>query len=420
MQSANGCKVLIIGGGIVGLTSGLNLARRGCQVSVLDPCPSPGGASYGNAGMISAETSVPIALPGMLSQVPKWLLNPNGPLVVNPADFPSVFPWLLRWIDASRLKNVLRISEAMRSLHKPSLDLWKTLLGSEFDELITLCGQIHVWSLAEQTPLAKLEAELRERQGIASRLLTRGELDDLCPGISHDVKRAIFVPGNAQTVSPQRLTETIERKFLAAGGERLHEKVLKIVPLNGHGFMIYTNLRQLSADKVVIAAGVDSLKLLKPLGIKVPLTSERGYHLTLRNSGVNLISSISHKSRSVGITSLSDGLRIAGTVEIAASHRPPKEERALMLLNDIQAVFPNVKSDDFSCWMGCRPSFPDSLPLVDHCQEIPGLFFNFGHGHFGLTGSVGTALLLAQIMMDEPTFIPVEPYSRKRFNLMSG
>lgn len=408
-------RVLIIGGGIIGLTTGLNLLRRGYQVSILDPCPSPGGASFGNAGMISADTSVPIALPGMLRQVPKWLLNPNGPLVVNPSDIPTVFPWLLRWVGASRLKNVLRISDAMRNLHKPALEYWKILLGNDFHELMSLYGQIHVWNEVEETPIAKLEAGLRKRQGIPSRRLQREELEELCPGISRDVKRAIFMPGNAHTVSPLRLVRTVECKFLEEGGVRLHEKVLKIVPLSDDGFTIYTNLRQLSADKIVVAAGVDSLKLLKPLGISVPLTSERGYHLTIRDSGINLKSSISHKSRSVGITSLFDGLRIAGTVELASSDRPPNEQRSLMLLNDLRSIFPSVRSDDFSGWMGCRPSFPDSLPLVDRSTKIPGLFFNFGHGHFGLAGGISSSFLLSQMMAGEETSIPVEPFAQSRF-----
>ncbi len=418
MQGTGKDKVLIIGGGIVGLTTGLNLVRRGCTVSVADPSPSPAGASYGNAGMISADTSVPIAMPGMVWQVPKWLLNPNGPLAIHLPDMPSVFPWLTRWISASRMKNVLRISDAMRKLHQPALEHWKTLLGNDFNDHIVLRGQVHVWNAAEETPMAKLEAQLRERQGIASQVLTRGELEELCPGISQDVKRAIFVPGNAQTLSPLRLVQTVERKFLAEGGERLYEKILKVVPQPGGGFTVYTNLRQHQADKIVVAAGVESLKLLQPLGISVPLTSERGYHLTIRNSGINLGTSISHKSCSVGITSLSDGLRIAGTVELAASGRPPNEQRSLMLLRDIRAVFPDVRSDDFSCWMGCRPSFPDSLPLVDQSRKIPGLYFNFGHGHFGLTGGIGTSLLVTQMIMGEAAFIPVEPYGKDRFGLL--
>jgi len=145
--------IIIIGAGVVGLSTALYLRRSGRDVVVIDPLPPPGGASFGNAGMISADTSVPIALPGMLRKVPSWLTDPLGPLAVRPSYFPKALPWLMKWIAASRMSRVLEISDAMRALHKDAFLCWKEMLGPEnFSDLVRLVGQVHAPGLVEARP----------------------------------------------------------------------------------------------------------------------------------------------------------------------------------------------------------------------------------------------------------------------------
>ena len=122
-------QVLVIGAGVVGLSTALYLRRTGLDVTVLDPLGPAGGASFGNAGMLSPDTATPIALPGMLRKVPGWLRDPLGPLAVRPSYFPRALPWLLRWVKAGRLQRVLEVSDAMRALHRDTLTCWRELLG---------------------------------------------------------------------------------------------------------------------------------------------------------------------------------------------------------------------------------------------------------------------------------------------------
>ena len=211
--------IVVIGAGVVGLSTALYLRRSGRDVVVIDPLPPPGGASFGNAGMISADTSVPIALPGMLRKVPSWLTDPLGPLAVRPSYFPKALPWLLKWIAASRMPRVLEISDAMRALHKDAFACWKELLGPEsFADLVRPAGQVHVWEADGESESAALERKLRERQGIASQTLGFDDLRQMFPGISPAVRRGVLVPGNGYTVSPQRIVQTLHRLFLEAGG----------------------------------------------------------------------------------------------------------------------------------------------------------------------------------------------------------
>lgn len=408
--------IAVIGAGVVGLSTALYLRRSGRDVTIIDPLPPPGGASYGNAGMISADTSVPIALPGMLRKVPSWLTDPLGPLAVRPSYFPKALPWLMRWIAASRMPRVLEISDAMRALHKDAFLCWKELLGPQnFADLVRPAGQVHVWETDAETPGAALERQLRDRQGIASQALTSDDLRQMFPGISTAVRRGMLVPGNGYTVSPQRIVQTLHRLFLEAGGRVVPENVMKIMPREGGGYDLMTNVGFHAAQQIVVAAGAWSVRLLKPLGVSVPLETERGYHVMLPTPNVSLTTTLSNKSRSFGVTPMEQGLRVAGTVEIAGLDAPPDERRAKALLANVRTMFPDVNTDGHRFWMGFRPSTPDSLPIVGEVAGRPGLFLAVGHGHFGMTGGPPSGRLLSQLINHQPTAFNAAAYGPQRF-----
>jgi glycine/D-amino acid oxidase-like deaminating enzyme len=408
--------IAVIGAGVVGLSTALYLRRSGRDVTIIDPLPPPGGASYGNAGMISADTSVPIALPGMLRKVPSWLTDPLGPLAVRPSYFPKALPWLMRWIAASRMPRVLEISDAMRALHKDAFLCWKELLGPQnFADLVRPAGQVHVWETGAETPGAALERQLRERQGIASQALTSDDLRQMFPGISTAVRRGVLVPGNGYTVSPQRIVQTLHRLFLEAGGRLVPENVMKIMSREDGGYDLMTNVGFHTAQQIVVAAGAWSVRLLKPLGVSVPLETERGYHVMLPTPNVSLTTTLSNKSRSFGVTPMEQGLRVAGTVEIAGLDAPPDERRAKALLANVRTMFPDVNTDGHRFWMGFRPSTPDSLPILGEVAVRPGLFLAVGHGHFGMTGGPPSGRLLSQLINHQPTAFNAAAYGPQRF-----
>src|SRR5690349_3348743 len=181
----------VLGAGVVGLSTALYLQRYGHQVTVLDPMPPAGGTSYGNSGLISKDTAVPVALPGMLQKVPKWLTDPEGPLCVRPAYFSTALPWLMKWIEAGKMPNVLRISDAMRALHRDALDCWRELLGPEhFADLIRPVGQVRIWE--GEGAGSQIEMDLCKRHGIEARELNAGDLRDLYPEIAPDIQRGLL------------------------------------------------------------------------------------------------------------------------------------------------------------------------------------------------------------------------------------
>jgi D-amino-acid dehydrogenase len=414
MTDAN--PVVVIGAGVAGLSTALYLQRSGRSVKVIDPLPPAGGASFGNAGLISADTSVPIALPGMLRKVPGWLMDRLGPLTVDPAYFPKALPWLLRWIEAGRMPRVLKISDAMRALHRNTFDCWKELLGEQrYYDLIRPIGQVHVWETETETPAALLERTLRERQGIRSERLSADDLRQMFPGISPKVKRGMLIPGNGFTVNPQRLVQTLGELLVQAGGELVNERVYKLIPRDGGGYTVMTNINWRPASQVVVAAGAWSRQLLDPLGVKVPLETERGYHAMLPSPGISLKLPISNKSRAFGVTPMEHGLRVAGTVEIAGLHAPPNEERAKVLIEHIRGMFPEVDTREHRFWMGFRPSTPDSLPILGAAPGRPGIFLALGHGHFGMTGGPPSGRIVSRLMTGKAPEVDVAAYAATRF-----
>jgi D-amino-acid dehydrogenase len=407
---------IVIGAGVAGLSTALYLRRAGVDVAVIDPLPPAGGASFGNAGLLSPDTAVPIALPGMLRKVPGWLTDPLGPLSVRPAYFPRALPWLMRWIEAGRLDRVLAISDAMRALHGESLGCWQELLGpSLYRDLIRPTGQVQVWEGDADTANAQVERQVRERHGIRADALTADDLRQMFPGIAREVTRGLLVPGNGFTVSPARGVRTLGELLQQEGGVLINERAMKLIPAEGGGWMVMTNAANRSADHVVIAAGAWSRQLLDPLGIKVALETERGYHAMLFDPEVMPSLPISNKTRAFGVTPMEDGLRVAGTVEISGLDAPPNEERAKILVQHAKRMFPALRGEKVRYWMGFRPSTPDSLPILGDAPGRPGLHFVFGHGHFGMTGGPPSGRLVARLIMGQATGIDPVPYSARRF-----
>jgi D-amino-acid dehydrogenase len=409
-------EAIVIGAGVVGLSTALYLRRAGVAAVVIDPLPPAGGASFGNAGLLSPDTAVPIALPGMLRKVPGWLTDPLGPLSVRPSYFPRAVPWLLRWIRSGRLQRVMAISDAMRALHRDTLGCWQELLGAPlYRELIRPIGQVHVWEGEGDSANAQVEQQVRDRHGIRTETLTADDLRQMFPGIARDVTRGLLTPGNGFTVSPQRSVRTLGELFQQEGGELINERAMKLIPREGGGWMVMTNIANRSADHVIVATGAWSRQLLDPLGISVPLETERGYHAMLFDPEVMPALPISNKTRAFGVTPMEDGLRVAGTVEIAGLDAPPNEERAKALVQHARRMFPALTGAQVRYWMGFRPSTPDSLPVLGPAPGRPGLHFAFGHGHFGMTGGPPSGRLVARLITGQTAGIDAAPYAVQRF-----
>ncbi len=407
--------VVVIGAGIIGMLSALALQRAGRSVTVIDQGAPGAGCSYGNGGAISPDMCVPMAMPGMLRRVPRWLLDPLGPLVVRWSYLPRALPWLIRWVRAGDLARVQAASKALRALHGPSFERYRTVLGNRAGGLIEMTGQIYVWESSRPGPTEGLARRLREAHGIETRSLSAAEIRAMDPNLAHSFSHGMFFPENGHTVNPLRLVQTLVELFTEAGGRVLERKVTGF-DVGAEGVRrIHLEGGDLAADVVVLAAGIASRALAARLGDRLPLEAERGYHVMLPDPGIRPAIKISNREQMFGLTPMEHGVRIAGTVEIAGADAPMDERRPRAMLAHAKRMYPRLNDEGATFWMGSRPSTPDSLPVIDRARRARNVIYAFGHGHTGLTGAPMTADLVHALVTGRPPAIDLEPYRLARF-----
>ena len=408
--------VVVIGGGVAGLSVARFLQLAGRPVAIIDPMPSQGGASYGNGGFITPDSFMPAAQPGMLRKVPGWLLDPLGPLAIKPAYAPHALAWFMQWMSDGRLNRMTELAYMMRQLHTRTLIEWRRMLGDQlYGRYVRESGQIILTDTAPAGSASELERRINVEYGLDVEALDRQAIQKLYPGISERVQFGYWKKSNAYTTSPGDLNAALSERILADGGVFYRESALKLIP-DSQGWMVLTTTGNHRARDIVVASGVWSAQLLLPLGIRIPMESQRGYHVMVKTSQIDIGVPFIHRDRGIGITPMLDGLRIAGSVEFAGVDGMPNEKRAIQGLHHAQQLFPALTDAPHKLWTGQRPATPDSLPVVGAAGERPGLWLCYGHGTYGMTGAPPSGRLLAELITGEKPFIDPAPYSPRRFS----
>ncbi|MFL1461327.1 NAD(P)/FAD-dependent oxidoreductase [Roseococcus sp. DSY-14] len=410
-------RVIVVGAGIVGLCVAWHLARGGAAVTVLDRIAPGEGTSAGNAGAISQGSVAPLAMPGVLRQVPGMLLDRKGALTVPARAWPAALPWLWRFVLAARPVEVERIAAGMAQLLDGAEQRHRDILRAEgAEDLLRDEGQLYLYRDAAQ--LAKDDAAwaLRRRHGQRAEVLDRAGIEALEGGIAPAYRIGVFLPEQGHVVNPLRHARVVARGVERMGGTIRRAEVSALLRENGRVTGVRAGGETLRADAVVVAAGAWSARLLRPLGLRVPLAAQRGYHVMIPEPRAMPRRPLVPADRKAFITPMEEGLRVAGTVEIADADAPPSPERAALLLEDLRGVLPAARLDSARpFWMGQRPCLPDTLPVMGEAKAVPGLWCCFGHGHLGLTASAPAGALLARAMLGPPANAGLEPFAVERF-----
>ncbi len=409
-------RIAVVGAGIVGICCALQLRRDGHAVTVYDPEPPGTQTSFGNAGAISSQSCIPMSGPGILKKVPGWLTDPLGPLAIRPAYLPKLPPWLIRFVAACRRDRVLEQVKALRALHTPALDAHRELAQiAGAGELIRNNGSLYVYETEEAFAADAASRALMRSHGVEIQELDAHELRQMEPALAPIFRRGVFFPAGAHTVDPGGLVRAYADAFLREGGEIVEERV--------HGFETgadgVTGLRTdggvRTADAVVVAAGAWSHRLTAQIGDRVPLETERGYHMVVGQQAVPTRRPISFIERRFMATTMNMGLRLAGTVEFAGLEAPPNWGRSDRLLDHARRAFADLSVEEPTRWMGNRPATPDSLPVIGASPRHRNVFHAFGHGHLGLTGAAVTGGMIADLVAGRPAKVDTQPFSAARF-----
>jgi glycine/D-amino acid oxidase-like deaminating enzyme len=408
--------IVVVGAGIVGVCTAWHLLRRGANVMLIDRDAPGRGCSYGNAGAVGAGSIVPLATPGIMRDALRMLLNPAAPLRIPVSYLPKAAPWLTRFVRASRPDEVRRISDVLATLLAHSIERQIEILSEiGASEIVRRTGLLCLYP--DDKALAKdaMAWTLRRDHGLRVERVERADILSLEPEIGPDYTIGMFMPDQGMSTNPYRQVTAIASDFAKRGGRVVRDRVVAIEVENDRVRAVRGERASYACDHAVICAGAWSMQLLAGLGYALPLESQRGYHVTIASPGIKVSRAVTAADRKVFLTPMEDGLRVAGTVEFGGLTRAPTRRRAEFLVRDLSRVFPRAQvPPNWSFWMGHRPCFPDSLPVMGPSRHR-GLWLNFGHGHLGLTMSATSGDLLARAICGEPSNINLAPLSFERF-----
>ncbi len=417
--------VLVIGAGLVGAACALRLAHAGRQVCLMDG-QAPGlGASFGNAGHIATEQRVPMANAQVLRAGLSWLRDANGPLRVRAAYLLPLLPWLARFVWAARPSALARGIAALTALqHTAMEDLTELMALAEIGHLLHRCGYLRVWQSEGGERDAMAQIRDMAALGVTVEWVGTEQVRAEAPGLTSALRGGVCYPDTGHVVDPFAVCTGLVAALQVAGGQVQQAQADRIAQSSGGPVVVgLSDGRQWSCRQVLLCAGAWSAPLAASLGYRVPLDTERGYHITVPwpqgaapaaawTSMRRPIASIEHN---VIMTPMTDGLRMTGTVEFGGLHLPPDPHRYALLHRSMQALLPGIDTSGASTWMGFRPSLPDHLPVLGAAPHHPGVFFAFGHQHLGLTLCGTTARIMAELMQGETPSIDLTPYRVDRW-----
>jgi len=405
----------VVGAGIVGICAALELQRAGFNVTLIDRDEPGMSCSYGNAGILTATEVGPLGLPGMLKSLPKWVLDPLGPVAVDPLYLPKMIPWGLRLLKDSKPDRVEQIADQMQGFYHSAVDLYRDLLGSVgAGNLVRQPGYLCVYASRDTARPDDYFWSLHRKRGIVLNELGANEIRQIAPDVSKDLTYAVHVPNEGCVVSPLSVSKALLGGFLAEGGALVKANVSHLEPTDGAVF-VRTEAGGQTFSKVVLSAGVHSKRLARQLGDRVLLQSMRGYHAMIPNPAIDLKLPVMSGDYKFFASPMQDGLRLAGTAEFASPHKKPNYQRVSKIVTAAQKIFPLLSTLNHAPWMGNRPMTPDSLPIIGPSTRQKTVFYAFGHGHNGLSGAPMTAKVLVRMMREKPVSLNMAPFAVERF-----
>jgi len=406
----------VVGAGIQGICIALNLIKKGFKVTLIDrENPGSQSASYGNAGHFSPYASVPTNRPDILADVPSMLLNSNGPLALKWNYVPKMIPWFIKFIKNCSKKKMLHTARYMHQILDLALPAYEELFQDiDVSGLVDSKGIMYFWT-DKDLKSRELEIKIRNDLGIKQQLLTPLEIHDLEPHINKIYHGGVLYPNAKHARNPKKILLKLFELFIHKGGKFKKQNVQSINFTPENKPIIKTDLNSYGFDKAVIACGAFSKKLTDQVDEKIPLDTERGYHVHFKGYDHLLSRPVIFLNRGFAITPMEQGLRVAGTVEFGGLENPASKKRILNLVNNAKYLFPDLKKHEDE-WLGFRPTLPDFLPVLGPSKNCKNLFYSFGHHHLGWTLGAISGKIISGMIAGENTNLDLTAYNSQRFS----
>ena len=401
----NKTEISIIGAGIVGLSSAINLVKRGSKVTLIEKDLKGQPASYGNASWLSSPSITPVLMPGMFKKIPKMWLSKDGPLFLRFPGVLKMIPFLIKYLSYTKKEKVEHISKNLAFLLKDSIGEHRELVkGSKAERWIEDSPFLFIYKNKTDFENDSYTWSLRKKHGFELIEVQKEELNRIFPGLSQEYTFAIKIENQGYISNSQNYLDDLIDYYKSLGGEIIENEVLDINP-SGDNFIIKLKNSDLFTEKVLISSGVYSGDFVKKFNVKVPIESERGYHLELFDTNIRINHPIMNGYLKLAITPRPTGIRFAGLVEFGSLNSKPNPKAFELLMRNAQSMFPGIAFSRKMEWSGHRPSTVDSLPVIGASERSKNLFFAYGHHHIGLTAGPKTGKMIAkQILRDNDQF----------------
>ena len=407
---------LVIGGGLIGMSCALNLQLRGIRTTIVDPATTWRGASWGNAGHLATEQVEPIASRKTLRSFPRRLFFRGGALSLPPRDLRVWLPFALRLIRSSNPARFAAGKVALNSLLRSAIPAWRRLAAAASAErLIAEDGHFVVWETPAGAEAGRAAWTRSDTGTTTFRDATDEEIAALSAQTSRPIAGAIRFHGTGQVLDLGELADRLTEHFVLSGGSRRTARVRNLVMNRSKAAAVLDSGEVLHAGLVVVAAGVASAALLQPLGYRVPIIAERGYHIQSANAAwPAALPPVVFEERSMIVTPFRSGLRAASFVEFARADAPADPRKWARLRSHVAELGLSLR-EPCSEWFGARPTLPDYLPALGRSERAANLLYAFGHQHLGLTLAAISGELIAALARREAADVDLTPFDLERF-----
>ncbi len=405
--------VLVLGAGMVGVSAALHLQKLGRDVILADRHGRAGEeTSYGNAGLIECASVFPYMFPRDFKQIFQYALNRSPQVRYSVSDLPDFLPWLVRYYLASSPARAMQSAMAEWPLIQRSLVEHEALIAEAgVPELLRRIGWLKLFRSETSFANAVRDAERAEQYGVPGEVLDNKSIAAREPGLTGDFAGALYLPTPGFIADPGALAKAYAALFVRKGGRFVTADARTLTQETG-GWRVNGAV----AREVVVALGPWSDLVFRPLGYSIPLGIKRGYHLHLKPRG-NAVLNHPVLDADLGylLAPMNQGIRLTTGVEFARRDAPPTPWQIERALPRARNLFPLGEAIEARPWMGARPCLPDMLPVIGKAPRHPGLWFDFGHQHHGLTLGPATGRLLAEMMTGETPFANPVPFAAERF-----
>ncbi len=407
--------VAVIGAGIVGVATALWLQRMGCKVTLIDRDGPAAGASQGNGGVLASIAVVPVPVPGLMAKAPRMLFDPNQPLFLKWGYLPRLLPFLARYLPNGRADRVERISAALTTLLHDSADQHAALAeGSGAADFVRPGSYLFGYESRQAFEADAFGWELRRRRGMTFREMDPAAMAAFDPALKGRFGYAVDCPQHGSITDPGAYVRSLAAQFTDNGGTFVQASLTGFVEENGRAVAARTDKGEIAADAFAMTTGAWSGPIAKALGVKVPVESERGYHVEFHDPNIQLRAPLMVAAGKFVATPMDGRLRCAGVVEFGGLTAAPSKAPFDLLKKSVKKIFPDLTYSHTTEWMGHRPATSDSIPVIGPSPRLQNVYLGYGHHHIGLTGGPKTGRWLAQMMAGRPVNEDLSPYAADR------